>query len=164
MKAKQNKTSIYKLTIPTSKRALVKIILRKKLERIKIDPDKMCEPVRLSKELLGFNPFEYQAKILTDPSKRIVVCAGRQVGKSICVAAKAIHFAICNEKTNTLIVSASLRQSMLMFEKVTSLLESKLSDLIMYQDFLLNFSTQKRRKSERKQKTKSSSCQKRGKA
>lgn len=123
---------IYKLTMPTSKKALAKIILRKKLTRTKIEPDRMCDPLLLSKELLGFDPFGYQAKILNDSSKRIIVCAGRQVGKSICVAAKAIHFAICNKKTNTLIVSASLRQSMLMFEKITSLLESKLSDLIMY--------------------------------
>lgn len=94
--------------------------------------EELRNPLRFSKELLGFEPFEYQAKILKDSSKRIVACAGRQVGKSVCVAAKAIHFAVYNDRTNTLIVSASLRQSMLMFEKIVALIESKLSDLVKY--------------------------------
>lgn len=121
--------------VPQSKRAIArKILSRNKRRRVTktIDAEMLKDPVRFAREVLGFEPFDYQAKIMQDTSNRIVVCAGRQIGKSVCVAAKAIHFALSNEKTNTLIVSASLRQSMLMFEKILSLLESKLSTLIAY--------------------------------
>lgn len=128
-------TNIHRLLIPNSKKAIAKMILSRKKRlksATKLQPENLHDPILFSRELLGFEPFEYQAKILKDPSKRIVVCAGRQVGKSSCVAAKAIHFAICNEMTNILIVSASLRQSILMFEKITSVIESKLPGLLKY--------------------------------
>lgn len=98
---------------------------REKLEKLNCN-----DPVTFAREVLAFEPFEYQAKILTDNSKRILVCAGRQVGKSMCIAAKAIHFALCNKSTVTLIVSVTERQSTLMFEKIVSLLGSKLPGLI----------------------------------
>ncbi|MGH9877800.1 MAG: phage terminase large subunit, partial [Nitrososphaerales archaeon] len=130
-----NYEDLRNIIVPRSKGALArKILSRNKRRRVSktIDAEMLRDPLRFARELLGFEPFDYQTKIMQDTSNRIVVCAGRQVGKSACVAAKAIHFALSNEKTNTLIVSASLRQSMLMFEKISSLLESKLSTLIAY--------------------------------
>ncbi|MEM4273921.1 MAG: terminase family protein [Candidatus Caldarchaeum sp.] len=62
--------------------------------------------------------------MLKDGSKRIVICAGRQVGKSTTIAVKAIHFAVTNPGTTSLIVSASLRQSMLMFDKILDFIDS----------------------------------------
>ncbi|MEM3097995.1 MAG: terminase family protein [Nitrososphaerales archaeon] len=124
--------NIRRALIPNSKRAIArKILSRKKLKTPTITSEILLDPIRFAK-VLGFDPFEYQAKIMKDTARRIVVCAGRQVGKSQCVAAKAIHFALSNEKSTTLIVSASLRQSMLMFEKISSLLESKLPALMAY--------------------------------
>ncbi len=130
-----NYEDLRNIIVPRSKGALArKLLSRNKRRRVAktIDIEILKDPMRFAREVLGFEPFDHQAKIMQDSSKRIVVCAGRQAGKSACVAAKAIHFALSSEKTNTLIVSASLRQSMLMFEKILSLLESKLSSLIAY--------------------------------
>ena len=79
------------------------------------------DPAIFSEYVLDFKPFPYQIKFLKDKSKRIVVCAGRQVGKSAMTSARQIWYAIAHEKTTTLIVSATLRQSMLMFDKILSL-------------------------------------------
>lgn len=91
-----------------------------------LDPEllePLNDPVTFSKLILSFNPFEYQEKLLRDESKRICACMGRQTGKSTTISAKAIHFAITNSNTTTLIVSATLRQSMLMFDKMLSFIE-----------------------------------------
>lgn len=81
---------------------------------------KLLDPIFFSYKILNFVPFEYQEKLLMDDSKRICACMGRQTGKSTTISAKAIHFAMVNPNTNTLIVSATLRQSMLMFDKILS--------------------------------------------
>jgi phage FluMu gp28-like protein len=63
-------------------------------------------------------PYEYQVKFLKDMHSRIIVCAGRQVGKSLITAARAVWFAFARPGSVTLIVSPSLGQSILMFDKV----------------------------------------------
>jgi hypothetical protein len=65
-----------------------------------------------------FSPLPFQVEFLRDQSKRIVVCSGRQIGKTTMAAAKAIHFAFTNPNTTTIIISKALRQSMWMFEKI----------------------------------------------
>jgi len=82
------------------------------------------DPVFFAKAILKFQPFKYQEQLLRDQSRRIVVCAGRQTGKSTIIAAKALHFAITNPRVTVLIVSATLRQSMLMFDKILGFIES----------------------------------------
>ena len=84
------------------------------------------DPVTFSKIILGFNPFPYQEKFLRDPGKRIIVCSGRQVGKSTAAAAKAIHFAATKNESTVLVVSATLRQSLLIFSKITGFVEGSL--------------------------------------
>ncbi len=76
------------------------------------------DPVYFAENALGFHPFPYQAGILRDRSRRLVACLGRQCGKTSTIAVKAIHFAYTNPKTTTLIVSPSLRQSMIMFDRI----------------------------------------------
>lgn len=71
---------------------------------------------------LAFKPFPYQAGLLNDKSDRVVACMGRQSGKTSTIAAKAIHFAYCNPNTTTLIVSPSLRQSVIMFDRILAFL------------------------------------------
>jgi hypothetical protein len=84
----------------------------------------VADPVYFASAVLsGFEPYPYQRKFLRDMSPRIVVCAGRQVGKSTMTAARALWFAIARAKTTTLIVSSTLRQSMLMFNKITGFVE-----------------------------------------
>jgi phage FluMu gp28-like protein len=82
------------------------------------------DPVLFAKVVLGFDPFPYQEKLLRDNSKRIVACMGRQTGKTTINAIRAIHFAYCNPKTLVLIVSPSLRQSMIMFDRILDLIYS----------------------------------------
>jgi len=83
-----------------------------KLKKIKEDP------VFFAKAVLDWHPFPYQEKLLSDQSKRIASCWGRQCGKTSTIAVKAIHFAFANPNSTTLIVSPSLRQSMIMFDRI----------------------------------------------
>ena len=76
------------------------------------------EPVVFAEAALGFRPFGYQRRVLLDGNKRLVACWGRQTGKTSTIAVKAIHFAYTNPKSTSLIVSASLRQSMILFDRV----------------------------------------------
>jgi phage terminase large subunit-like protein len=49
---------------------------------------------------------------------------GRQTGKTTTIATKAIHYAYTHPKTTTLIISPSLRQSIIMFDKILQLTHS----------------------------------------
>jgi phage FluMu gp28-like protein len=69
-------------------------------------------------------PFSYQAKLLEDQSKRIVACMGRQTGKTTTIAMKAIYFADTNPNVLVLITSPSLRQSMIMFDRIATFVYS----------------------------------------
>jgi phage FluMu gp28-like protein len=82
------------------------------------------DPVEFAVDVLDFRPFPYQEDLLNDASKRICACMGRQTGKSTTMASKAIHFAATRKKKRILIVSATLRQSMLMFEKILNYIDS----------------------------------------
>ena len=88
--------------------------MKEELERL------VENPVLFAELLLDFKPFSYQEKLLMDKSKRIVACMGRQTGKTTTIATKAIHFAFTHPNTTTLIVSPSLRQSMIMFDRILS--------------------------------------------
>lgn len=81
-------------------------------------------PILFANLMLNFRPFHYQAKILKDKSKRVVACFGRQTGKTTIVAVKAIHFAYTHPKVTVLIVSPSLRQSMIMFDRISNFIFS----------------------------------------
>ncbi len=65
-------------------------------------------------------PYPYQARLLEDKTKRIVACMGRQTGKTTTIAMKALHFADMNPKMTVLITAPSLRQSMIMFDRIVS--------------------------------------------
>jgi phage FluMu gp28-like protein len=73
-----------------------------------------------AEKILGMKPFPYQAKLLEDESKRIVACMGRQTGKTTTIAMKAIYFADTNPNVLVLITSPSLRQSMIMFDRIAT--------------------------------------------
>ena len=88
------------------------------LKRLKENPSLFAQ------EILHFKPFSYQEKLLNDPAKRIIACMGRQTGKTTTIATKAIHYAYTHPKTTTLIISPSLRQSIIMFDKILQLTHS----------------------------------------
>ncbi|MGI0092331.1 MAG: terminase large subunit domain-containing protein [Nitrososphaerales archaeon] len=83
----------------------------------------IASPVKFCKAVLGLNPFLYQERFLEDKSNRIIACAGRQVGKSLITSARALWFGISHPETTTLIVSATQRQSSLMFDKILKFVE-----------------------------------------
>jgi len=76
------------------------------------------DPVEFVETLFGFVPKGYQALLLRDLSKRIVVRWSRQAGKTTTIALRALWFALTHEKTLTLIVAPSFRQSMIMGDRV----------------------------------------------
>ncbi len=77
-------------------------------------------PVVFAEKVLGMKPFPYQARLLEDTSKRIVAVWGRQSGKTTTIAMKAIYFADTNPKVTVLITAPSLRQSMIMFDRIAA--------------------------------------------
>jgi len=77
-----------------------------------------------AEKVLGMKPFAYQIKLLEDNGKRIVACMGRQTGKTTTIAMKAIHFADTNPKVTVLITAPSLRQSMIMFDRIAAFVYS----------------------------------------
>ncbi|MEM2991202.1 MAG: terminase family protein, partial [Halobacteria archaeon] len=81
-------------------------------------------PVDFAIKVLGIEPFDYQAKLLDDENKRIVACMGRQTGKTTTIAMKAIYFAGTNPNVTVLITSPSLRQSMIMFDRIATFVYS----------------------------------------
>jgi phage FluMu gp28-like protein len=81
-------------------------------------------PVDYAEKVLGVKPFPYQVKLLEDSSKRIVACMGRQSGKTTTIAMKAIYFAGSNQNVTVLITSPSLRQSMIMFDRIAAFVYS----------------------------------------
>ena len=111
---------------------------KQKLEKLKKDfqaeeqipPPK--DPVEFCRQFLKFNPTPYQTEFLQDQSKRIVLLWSRQSGKSHTIAAKAIWHSLSYPKTSSLIVAPSLRQSMILSDRI--------------QDHLANLTPQQRRK------------------
>jgi len=81
-------------------------------------------PVDFAEKVLDIKPFPYQAKLLEDTNKRIVACMGRQTGKTTTIAMKAIHFADTNPNVTVLITAPSLRQSMIMFDRIAAFVYS----------------------------------------
>jgi len=76
------------------------------------------DPAFFAEMVLGWAPFDYQVRLLRDESKRILSCWGRQTGKTSTIAVKGVHYAYVNGEATVLIVSPSMRQSMIMFEKL----------------------------------------------
>jgi hypothetical protein len=81
-------------------------------------------PSLFTKLLANWHPFPYQEKLLSDQSKRIVSCWGRQCGKTTTVAVKAIHYTYTNPNTTVLVASPSLRQSTIMLNRIQELMEN----------------------------------------
>ena len=92
------------------------------------------DPVVFARDFFGFDAKDYQASLLRDKSKRIVVRWSRQAGKTTCIALRAVWFACMHPKTLTLIVAPTLRQSMIMADRIQDFLsglpKDKRSELV----------------------------------
>ncbi len=76
------------------------------------------DPVAFAVERLGFTPDDWQAAVLRDQGKRLLLNCHRQSGKSTTIAIKALHWAIYQRDSLILLVSPSFRQSGELFRKV----------------------------------------------
>ena len=74
------------------------------------------DPASLFKDVVG-EPDQWQANALRSSSKRQIYLTSRQAGKSSTAAAKALHKAIMEPGSLTLLLSPSLHQSQEIFKK-----------------------------------------------
>ncbi len=84
----------------------------------------LADPALFAETFFNFKPTLYQANLLRDENKRIVVVWSRQSGKTTTIALRAIWYALTRKKTLTLIIAPSLRQSMIMSDRITDFLTS----------------------------------------
>src|SRR5215472_8344524 len=80
-------------------------------------PDWFC------KDRLGFEPDEWQVRLLRSRSRQVILNMGRQVGKSTTVAALALHTALYRPGGLILVIAPSQRQSRELFIKVHGFLQ-----------------------------------------
>jgi len=80
-------------------------------------PDWFC------RDRLGFVPDEWQVKLLRSRSRQVILCMGRQVGKSTVTAALALHTALYRPGGLILVIAPSQRQSRELFIKVHGFLQ-----------------------------------------
>ena len=85
--------------------------------------ESLTDEVQFASRILHFQPYPYQEEFLRDRSPFIAACCGRQVGKTAVAAIKALHFALANKDKHVLIVSAGLRQSMILFNRILGYVE-----------------------------------------
>jgi hypothetical protein len=67
---------------------------------------------------LGYEPDDWQTRLLRSQSKRVLLLCGRQLGKSTVVAIKALHTACFTDWAEVLLISVGQRQAELLFDKV----------------------------------------------
>ncbi|MGO9645042.1 MAG: terminase large subunit domain-containing protein [Candidatus Bathyarchaeia archaeon] len=89
------------------------------------------DPVLFARTFLNFEPYPFQKDFLRNNSRRIVACCGRQVGKTTLGAIKAIHFALTHNSVLVLVISAGLRQSIYLFDKILELIDGCVPAKIM---------------------------------
>jgi Terminase large subunit, T4likevirus-type, N-terminal len=77
----------------------------------------------------GLTPDPWQERLLRSPSKRALVLACRQAGKSSVAAIRGLHTALFTPEALVLLVSPSLRQSSEVFRKVLDAYRS-VADLV----------------------------------
>lgn len=70
----------------------------------------------------GWQAFDYQIGPLDSESTSLVLNFGRQSGKTMLTAVKALHFALWNDNATVLIISRTDRQASIMFNRMKSLL------------------------------------------
>jgi len=75
-------------------------------------------------EAAGFDPDPWQLTLLRSTSRRLLVNVSRQSGKSLSTAALALHGALFDPGSLTLLVSASQRQANELFRKTLAFYEA----------------------------------------
>lgn len=81
-------------------------------------------PLLFAMYILNYKPFRYQAEFLEDDGDRIIVVAGRQVGKTTMLAMKVIWEAFVKPKQTILVLAPTFRQSRIVFDRIREMIES----------------------------------------
>ena len=81
--------------------------------------NKNSEPMKL---------YPYQDLIINDPHRRVLFAAANQIGKSVTLCCKALHFALTHPGTTTLMVSKTLPQSKDLLREIKRLLQTSSLD------------------------------------
>jgi|SRR5579863_2806021 len=90
--------------------ALFRAILHAEYMKSVQDPEAVAK-------LIGFEPDDWQLKLLRSTSDRIILNCSRQVGKSTTAALLVLHQALAHPGSLIILVSPSLRQSSELFRK-----------------------------------------------
>lgn len=77
-----------------------------------------------NKEGEPFKLYAYQDIIINDPSKRVIFCAANQIGKSVSLCIKALHFTLTNPGKTVVMVSKTLPQSKDLLREIKRLLQT----------------------------------------
>jgi Terminase large subunit, T4likevirus-type, N-terminal len=86
------------------------------------DLARACDPVLLAQDC-GLDPDPVQIEILRSTSRRIIICASRQFGKSSITACAAIWACLYEAPARVVLVSPSMQQSTELFKKCMTYLE-----------------------------------------
>lgn len=76
------------------------------------------KPADWAARALHFTPSKLQAEILNHQGDRLLLCCARQWGKSTIVAIKALHEAVHNPKTVTIILSRTILQAGVILQRI----------------------------------------------
>lgn len=82
----------------------------------------------LNKESAPFELYSYQDMIINDPHDRILFVASNQIGKSVTLCLKAIHYALHNPGKTVLMCSKTLPQAKDLLREIKRLLRSSTLD------------------------------------
>jgi len=103
--------------------SIARRLAKKKRTEIKAKQLEVSEdPAKFAESILNFEPTSYQRKLLRDQHKRIVARFSRQAGKTTTIAVRAIWFSARHPGTVSLIVAPSMRQSMIMMDRIHAFL------------------------------------------
>ncbi len=78
----------------------------------------LIKPSEFARLAFDWKAFPYQIKPLDDMFKRVVMCCGRQIGKTEMVAIKGLYFALMYENSVVLLLAPNQRQSNILFRRM----------------------------------------------
>lgn len=93
------------------------------MSRLASDLARALDPVQLARGV-GMEPDPWQAGVLRSSASRLLLNCCRQSGKSVTCATKAVHVAVYEPGSLTLLLSPSQRQSGELFRKVIAVYKS----------------------------------------
>lgn len=101
---------------------------QRRVYRLLADPTIYAYAWFKNKEGLPYKLYPYQDLIINDQHKRIIFVAANQIGKSVTLCIKAVHFALHNPGKTVLMVSKTLPQAKDLLRKIKELLNSSVLD------------------------------------